>query len=254
MGFFSSIGSAFKSIGKKIGQGARYIGKKSLQGLDYGIQGLKIGTDFADKYTLGLDHFIPYYSAIKAGIDVSDHLRKMAKGEEKLSLSTGADIALDVISGAMSYAGGKQELEGLKGGYSMFKGARATGSSIGEASKIAGGRILRGYGVHKEQLRQMGQEGIRGAVNIGKAVRKGDPVAIAKVGAGVGAGVGAVSLNKAVEEDRAKNMPKQQPRILQKPREPIKQSPSIVPNSKPIPKIFVDKSGALVDKDGNIYG
>ena len=91
MGFFSSIGSAFKSIGKKIGQGARYIGKKSLQGLDYGIQGLKIGTDFADKYTLGLDHFIPYYSAIKAGIDVSDHLRKMAKGEEKLSLSTGAD-------------------------------------------------------------------------------------------------------------------------------------------------------------------
>ena len=82
MGFFSSIGSAFKSIGKKIGQGARYIGQKSLKGLDYGIQGLKIGTDFADKYTLGLDHFIPYYSAIKAGIDISDHLRKMAKGEE----------------------------------------------------------------------------------------------------------------------------------------------------------------------------
>ena len=65
MGFFSSIGNAFKSLGHKIGQGASYLGKKTLQGLDYGIQGLKKGTDFLDKYSFGLDHFIPYYTAFK---------------------------------------------------------------------------------------------------------------------------------------------------------------------------------------------
>ena len=44
----------FKALGKKIGQGARFLGKKALVGLDYGIQGLKKATDLADKYTLGL--------------------------------------------------------------------------------------------------------------------------------------------------------------------------------------------------------
>lgn len=261
MGFFGSIGSAFKSIGKKIGQGVNYIGKKTLKGLDYGIQGLKIASDFADKYTLGLDHFIPYYSAIKAGIDISDHLRKMAKGEEKLNWATGVDIGLDALSGAMSYAGGKQELEGLKGGYSMFKGARATGSSLGEASKIAGGRILRGYGIHKEQLKQMGQEGLRGAMNVAKSVRKGDPVAIAKVGAGIGAGVGALEIKGQVDKEEAqrRSLSAPPPRILQKPPQPVKHSPSIIPNINPkpvLPKpvIFENKQGALVDKDGNIYG
>ena len=81
MGFFSSIGNAFKSIGEKTLHGAGYL-------LDKGIQGAKIATDYADKYTLGLDHFIPYYSAIKAGIDVSDDIRKIIKGEEKFNVST----------------------------------------------------------------------------------------------------------------------------------------------------------------------
>jgi hypothetical protein len=238
MGFFSSIGSAFKSIGQKIGQGARWVGQKALQGVDYGIQGLKIASDFADKYTLGLDHFIPYYSAIKAGIDISDHLRKMAKGEEKLNLSNIADMGLDTLAGAMSAYGGKAELQGIKGGMKMFKTARATGSSLAEASKIAGGRIIRGYGLHKEQLKQMGQEGLKGVVNVAKAVRKGDPVAIAKVGAGIGAGVGAIEFKKGVDREKSQRRsinPIPTPRILQPPQKPIPQAPSIVPNSKPIP-------------------
>ena len=267
MGFFSSIGSVFKSIGKKIGQGAKFIGQKAVQGLDYGIQGAKIATDFADKYTLGLDHFIPYYSAIKAGIDISDHIRKMVKGEEKFNLSTGLDMGLDVISGAMSLHGGKAELEGLQGGYKMFKGARATGSSLAEASKIAGGRVLRGYGLHSNQLRQMGGEGIKGAVNLAKAVRKGEPMAVAKTTLGIGGAVGAGMLK--LEADKQKSNMRRtatppppvitplgpsgpsgsgivkrvkpmgpsgpsiiKPRILVKPVQPIKQAPSIVPQLK----------------------
>lgn len=230
MGFFSSIGSVFNSIGNKIGQGARYIGQKSLQGLDYGIQGLKKSTDFVDKYTFGLDHFIPYYSAIKAGIDVSDHLRKMAKGEENLSWSSALDIGLDVGTGLLSAHGGKQELEGLKGGFNMFKGARATGSSLKEAVKIGGGRVIRGYGLHPEQLKQMGKEGIRGGVNIAKSLRKGEPTAFLKVGAGAGAITGAgIVVDKANQENQT------QPRILQRPKEPIKQSPSIVPKPNILP-------------------
>ena len=234
MGFFSSIGSAFKSIGKKIGQGARFIGQKSLQGLDYGIQGLKTATDFADKYTLGLDHFIPYYSALKAGIDISDHLRKMAKGEEKLSFKTALDMGLDVGTGLMSAYGGKAELEGLKGGLKMFKSARATGSGLREALKIGGGRVLRGYGLHPEQLKQVGREGVRGAVKLGQSLRRGDPVAIAKATAGAGAIAGAgVVVDKAKQEEEQSSKP--QPRVLQRPKQPIKQAPSIVPNPNPQP-------------------
>ena len=186
----------FKSIGQKISKGARFIGKKALVGLDYGIQGLKKATDIADKYTLGLDHFIPYYSALKAGIDVSDNIRKIIKGEEKLNATSLINMGLDVAQGAMSLHGGKAELQGLEGGYKMFKRARMTGSSLGEASKIAGGRVIRGYGLHKEQLKDMGRQGIRGIANVAKAVRKGDPVAIAKTAGGISAGVGAIELKK----------------------------------------------------------
>ena len=238
----------FKSLGKKISQGARYIGQKALVGLDYGIQGLKKATDLADKYTLGLDHFIPYYSAIKAGIDVSDDIRKF-------NVSSLVNMGLDVASGAMSLHGGKAELEGLKGGYNMFKRARMTGSSIGEASKIAGGRILRGYGLHKEQLRQMGQEGISGAVNIAKAVRKGDPVAIAKTSAGIGAGVGAIEVKKQMDreqkqlQDNQINSQKQPPpRILQRPKEPVKQAPTIAPK----PPLVYTKTGIYMN--GKLVG
>jgi hypothetical protein len=252
MGFFSSIGSAFKSIGKKIGQGARYIGQKALKGLDYGIQGLKIATDFADKYTLGLDHFIPYYSFFKSGIDISDHIRKMIKGEEKFGASTALDMGLDVLSGALSLHGGKAELEGLKGGYSMFKGARATGSGIKEALKIGGGRVIRGYGLHPQQLKQMGQEGVRGAVNIAKAVRKGDPVAIAKVAGATAGGVGLADLKKKANEEEAqrRTLTEPTPRVLQPKQEPIKQAPSIVPQIKITQPT---RPTNLVYKDTGIY-
>ena len=262
MGFFSSIGSAFRSIGHKVAKGAEYIGKKSLVGLDKTIQALKYGTDMADKYTFGLDHFIPYYSAIKAGIDVSDHIRKMAKGEEKFNLATGLDIGLDLASGAMSAVGGKAELEGLQGGYKMFKGARATGSGLKEATKIAGGRILRGYGLHSNQLRIMGKEGVSGAVNIAKAVRKGDPVAIAKTAGGLGAVGGAISL-KAEADSQAESMKKNAnapPRITQPQQQtnntPNAKPPPLIPSYQNIklPDIFLSKSGSLMDRSGKIYG
>tara|TARA_R110001599_G_scaffold19066_2_gene73547 strand:- start:639 stop:1418 length:780 start_codon:yes stop_codon:yes gene_type:complete len=259
MGFFNQFKHAFKSLGKKIVSGAKYIGKKSLVGLDKTIQGLKYGTDLADKYTFGLDHFIPYYSAIKAGIDVSDHIRKMVKGEEKLNLATGLDIGLDLVSGAMSAVGGKAELEGLQGGYKMFKGARATGSGLKEATKIAGGRVLRGYGLHSNQLRQMGQEGISGAVNIAKAVRKGDPVAIAKVSAGIGAGAGAIAIkSKADEEGQEDTNPRPmvQSQNIRMPPPPPVIHPLIKPSFQNIklPDIYFNKQGAMVDSSGTIYG
>lgn len=237
----------FRALGKKISQGARFIGSKALVGLDYGIQGLKKATDLADKYTLGLDHFIPYYSAIKAGIDVSDDIRKIIKGEEKFNVSTLVNMGLDVASGAMSLHGGKAELEGLKGGYNMFKRARMTGSSLGEASRIAGGRILRGYGLHKEQLRQMGQEGISGAVNIAKAVRKGDPVAIAKTTAGVGAGVGAIEVKKQMDREKAQeqmnnNVNTPPPRVLTNRQNKVPITPPI---PRPPPPQIVQRNGGL---------
>ena len=233
MGFFNNV---FRSIGKKMSQGARYLGQKTLQGLDYTIQGAKYITDKADKYTFGLDHFIPYYSAIKAGIDISDHLRKMVKGEEKLNFTSGVDMALDVISGGLSAYGGKAELEGLKGGFKMFQTARRTGSSLAEASKIAGGRALRGYGLHKEQLRQLGSEGLSGTANLMKAVRKGNPRAIAKVSA-IGGGItGGVELKQQIDKEQ-ENMrrtqktpvPIQPKPIRQSPPQPISNAPPLLP-------------------------
>jgi hypothetical protein len=245
----------FKSIGQKISKGARFIGKKALVGLDYGIQGLKKATDLADKYTLGLDHFIPYYSAIKAGIDVSDDIRKIIKGEEKFNVSSLVNMGLDVASGAMSLHGGKAELEGIQGGYKMFKRARMTGSGLKEATKIAGGRVLRGYGLHKEQLRQMGSEGISGAVNIAKAVRKGDPVAIAKTSAGIGAGVGAIEVKKQMDREQKQLQDNQinsqktpPPRILQRPKQPVKQAPTIAPK----PPLVYTKTGIYMN--GKLVG
>jgi len=242
MGFFGSVGNVFRSIGKKMSQGARYLGQKSLQGLDYTIQGAKYITDKADTYTLGLDHFIPYYSAIKAGIDISDHLRKMAKGEEKLNFTSGVDMALDVISGGLSAYGGKAELEGLKGGYKMFQTARRTGSSLGEAIKIAGGRVLRGYGLHKEQLKELGREGLTGTANLAKAVRKGNPRAIAKVGAGLGAVGAGVEIKGEMDKEANMRMsippptiqktqtpqPKPQPRITERPTPPPQSAPPLL--------------------------
>lgn len=240
MGFFSSIGNTFKSLGKKTLKGAGYL-------LDKGIQGAKIATDIADKYTLGLDHFIPYYSAIKSGIDISDHIRKMAKGEESLNWSNALDIGIDTVVGGLSAGSGKAELEGLQGGYKMFKGARATGSSIGEATKIGGGRILRGYGLHKEQLKEAGREALGGAGNLAKALRKGNPKAV--IGSGLAVGSVAV-VEKGLEDDkreaqRRSVVPPPRPTRIKPPNPP---NPHI--NKKPISNVITPKgiyqNGVLV--------
>jgi hypothetical protein len=224
MGFFSDMGSAFRSIGEKTLKGAEWIGKKAGKGLDYTIQGLKYVTDKADKYTLGLDHFIPYYTALKAGIDVADRFRKIAKGEEKFGWGTVLETGLDVGFGAMSAYGGKQELEGLKGGWKMFKGARATGSGMKEAIKMGGGRALRGYGIHKEQLKQMGKEGFRGSVNIAKAMRRGEPSAWIKAGAGVGAVAGGAEVYGKAQQEEDERQPQRQPQRYPQ-RQPQRQRP-----------------------------
>ena len=249
MGFFDSIGKSFKSIGQKIGKGAQFIGKKALVGLDYTIQGAKIATDFADKYTLGLDHFIPYYSAIKAGIDISDHVRKMIKGEEKFNLSTGLEMGTDLIFGAMGAGSAKGELEGIKDSYKIFNEARGSGRSLLQSSKGAGSRLLKGYGIHKDDFKEMAT----GAKNTLNMARRGNLQAIAKTGAYTTAGgvVGAGVVVEPAKQQAPAQAQKPIPRVLQKPIKPISQSRSIVP--KPPQPALTKEPQNLVYTNTGIY-
>ena len=230
MGIFDSIGKSFKSLGQKIGKGAEFLGKKTLVGLDYTIQGAKIATDFADKYTLGLDHFIPYYSAIKAGIDISDHVRKMIKGEEKFNLSTGLEMGTDLIFGAMGAGSAKGELEGIKDSYKIFNEARGSGRSLLQSSKGAGSRLLKGYGLHKDDFKEMATA----SKNTLNMARRGNLKAIAKTGA-VASGVGVVGASSVVEppkqqapaQAQQKKIQPQPPRILQPKIKPIIHAPPL---------------------------
>ena len=226
MGIFDSIGKSFKSLGQKIGAGAQFLGKKTLVGLDYTIQGAKIATDFADKYTLGLDHFIPYYSAIKAGIDISDHVRKMIKGEEKFNLSTGLDIGTDLIFGAMGAGSAKGELEGIKDSYKIFNEARGGGQSLLKAGRASGSRVLKGYGIHKDDFKEMATA----SKNTLNMARRGNLQAIVKTGAYTSAGavVGAgVIVEPAKQQSQTQQQQQvQKPRILQpKPKPSIHAPP-----------------------------
>ena len=249
MGFFDSIGKSFKSIGQKIGKGAQFIGKKALVGLDYTIQGAKIATDFADKYTWGLDHFIPYYSAIKAGIDISDHVRKMIKGEEKFNLSTGLEMGTDLIFGAMGAGSAKGELEGIKDSYKIFNEARGSGRSLLQSSKGAGSRLLKGYGIHKDDFKEMAT----GAKNTLNMARRGNLQAIAKTGAYTTAGgvVGAGVVVEPPKQQAPAQAQKPIPRVLQKPIKPISQSRSIVP--KPPQPVLTKEPQNLVYTNTGIY-
>jgi hypothetical protein len=152
MGFFDfvgsigkKIGSSIVNVGSKIGEGLLDVGKKvgttALKGLDYGIQGLKIGTDFADKYSLGLTNFIPYYGAVKAGINVADTVRKLVKGEEEMSLGLLANTALDVVSGITKFKSGAKELQAWKSAGNLLRNpnvASSLSSRVGEGARILG--------------------------------------------------------------------------------------------------------------------
>jgi len=152
MGFFDfikrvgqKIGDGIVNVGKKVG-GAVMVGTKILgKGLDYGIQGLKIASDFADKYTLGLDHFIPYYSMIKAGIDVADDVRKIAKGEKDLNWRSVAGIGWNVGLGLISKFSAPYEIRALKGASRTFRSARTAGMGIKEASSLGARTLGRAY-------------------------------------------------------------------------------------------------------------
>lgn len=152
MGFFDfikrvgqKIGDGIVNVGKKVG-GAVMAGTKILgKGLDYGIQGLKIASDFADKYTLGLDHFIPYYSMIKAGIDVADDVRKIAKGEKELNWRSVAGIGWNVGLGLISKFSAPYEIRALKGASRTFKSARVAGMGIKEATGLGARTLGRAY-------------------------------------------------------------------------------------------------------------
>lgn len=152
MGFFSfikhigqKIGDGIVSVGKKVGNavmaGTKLVGK----GLDYGIQGLKIASDFADKYTLGLDHFIPYYSMIKAGIDVADDVRQMVKGEKKFNLKNVAGIGWNVGLGLISKFSAPYEIRALKGAAKTFKSARVAGMGVKQATGLGARTLTRAY-------------------------------------------------------------------------------------------------------------
>ena len=100
----------------------------------------------------------------------------------------------------------------------------------------------------------MGQEGVRGAINIAKGVRKGNPRDIAKVAGATAGVVGLADLKKKASEEeenqrRTITQSQPKPRVLQTTQEPIKQAPSIVP--KPIKQPTQPKN--LVYKDTGIY-
>jgi hypothetical protein len=259
MGFFDTFTKPFKAIGRKISQGASFLGKKALQGLDYTIQGAKIATDALDKYSGGLSGFIPYYGAVKAGIDISDHLRKIAKGEEELNWTTGTDMALSGVLGAFSAGSGAKELKGLKDGLGLFKGVRSAGGSIGQALKTGGSTALKGYGLHKDQLKKMASDFGSGTVGLTKDLLKGKREAYGTLTALTGAGIGYNEIQKKIAEEKNNTrrnagntpLPIKDPVItkpiskLQPPQNPLRNR---------VITTFVDNSGAIVDKSGNVYG
>tara|TARA_R110001632_G_scaffold154773_1_gene272914 strand:- start:4234 stop:5004 length:771 start_codon:yes stop_codon:yes gene_type:complete len=256
MGFFDSFTKPFKSLGRKISQGASFLGKKALKGLDYTIQGAKIATDTLDKYTGGLSGFIPYYGAIKAGIDISDHLRKMAKGEEKLNWTTGADMALSGLLGASGLNSAKAEIAGLKEGYNVLKGV---GSVAGKV-RGAGSAVLKGYGLHKNQLKEMVSDLGSGTVGLTKDLLKGKAEAYGTLTALTGAGIGYNELQKKIEQEKSNTrrnagntpLPIKDP-VITKPISKLQSPAHPLHKRRPI-MTFQDNTGAIVDKSGNVYG
>ena len=144
------IGSGIVNIGTKLGEDVVSVGKKVggaiLTGLDYGIQGAKIATDFADKYTGGLTHFIPYYGAIKAGVDIADRFRMLAKGEKEFDWSFVGDTAMDAISGFGAYKSGAGELKAWRGVKDIWKSPALGEEAVGLLSGA------RKYGTMGEKL------------------------------------------------------------------------------------------------------
>jgi hypothetical protein len=135
IGHAVSVGA--KAVGHAVAVGAKAVGKTALKGLDYTIQGLKIASDAIDKVpVLGTAvSFIPYYGAVKAGIDIADEIRKGIKGEQKFDWNMAGRLALDAGIGALSAVGGASEVRAYKAGVKAFKGARNIGEGIGQATK-----------------------------------------------------------------------------------------------------------------------
>lgn len=251
MGFFSSFLKPFKAIGQKISSGASFLGKKALKGLDYTIQGAKILTDGLDKYSGGLSGFIPYYGALKAGVDIADHLRKMAKGEEKLNWTTGTDMLMSAGLGAIGAGSAATEIKGLKDGYNLFKNA----SSLGQGLRTGGSAILKGYGLHSDNLKASVAELGDGAVSLTKDLLKGKASGYGKLTGLIGAGIGINEVNKKIAQESnnsntfKKSNIKTDLTMLTKPTNSV-----ALPESHPLIRTFTNKSGSIVDKSGNIYG
>lgn len=254
MTIFDSIGKGFKWIAQKTGDALISVGKKVgsavATGLDYGIQGLKIASDFADKYTLGLTHLIPYYSAIKSGIDIADHVRKMVKGEEKLNWSNALDMGTDALFGAISLGSGASELKGWVKGAEKFAeyGKKGTGTAF--RLRGATREVLKGYGVHKSQLSQ----GLKSISRFGKMVKDGHPKQILQAAAGATAatGVGAVAVAASNEQDQRRSaVPQSAPQSVPSKFSavhPLMQAP------KPAPLPQANSQGVISDKYGNVIG
>jgi len=140
-----SFGSFFKSLGQKIGSGISYIGKKVGNAVSVGVKGLKYITDKADQYSFGLTSFIPYYGLVKAGIDVADDVRKIAKGEKELNWRSVAGIGWNVGLGLISKFSAPYEIRALKGASRTFKSAREAGMGIKEATGLGARTLGRAY-------------------------------------------------------------------------------------------------------------
>jgi hypothetical protein len=140
-----SFGSFFKSLGQKIVSGAKYIGQQAGEAIGVGIKGLKYITDKADQYSFGLTSFIPYYGAVKAGIDIADDVYKLASGEEKFNWKTAGRMGFNLGMGLLSKYTGAYEVRAIKGAARTFKSARTAGMSLKQASGLGARTFGRAY-------------------------------------------------------------------------------------------------------------
>ena len=165
-----SFGSFFKSLGQKISSGVSSIGKKVKEfgsnvyygvkdtfssfdnfkknvggALNAEIKGAKFITDKLDKYTLGVDYFIPYYSLLKAGVDASDTIRQVATGEQKFGWNTIGSLGLDALSGVISKVSAPYEIRALKGASRTFKSARVAGMGVRQSTSLSARTLGRAY-------------------------------------------------------------------------------------------------------------
>lgn len=148
----SSVGKKFEDFGRNVAYGVKDTFssfdkfKKNIgEAVNVEIKGAKFLTDKLDKYTGGIDYFVPYYSLVKAGIDASDTIRQVATGEQKFGWNTIGALGLDAVSAAISKVSAPYEIRALKGASRTFRSARAAGMGVRQSVKQGSTALARSY-------------------------------------------------------------------------------------------------------------